>query len=197
MVLKEDQQILKEFDARLKRESGGVGSSIKSREIIMLTGIILVALIIAYYSTNDKKYFDYMIYSIIGGLVFLMFAKSNKVDRGFIKDPEARVKLGRILLEYQNNPSDRFYVPTGSIKIANMYDEDDMYTGDQRYWSYQVFIEDAYSRSIEFTAKVDWAGNLCHWIEGPFRKKKEKIKYILAPELQGMMQAMRGYRGKD
>lgn len=193
MVLKEDKQILKEFDDRLKKDSGGIGSSIKPREIIILLGVILVAFVLAYYSTNDKKYFDWMIYAIIGALILLIFAKSRRVERGFILDHEARVRLGRILLEYQNSPSDRFLIPQGRIIIDNMYDEDDLYTYEQKYLVYQVFTEDVYSRRTEFTAKVNWKGDLMHWVEKEFPKNKQRIKYLLPAELQAAREAL-GYR---
>ena len=197
MVLPQDEKILKDFEQRLKKEGTGLGSAIKPRDIIIICGILMIVYVIFYLDTRDIKYFEYATFTGIGAVIILLFIQSTPSTKGFPKDYEARMKLGRILLEYQNHPSDRFSIPLGDIEIKDLIPEEDMYNGDLKYFVYQVFIKTPYQELFEFTAKMDSKNDLMYLVEGPYVKKKQKVKYVLAPELQGALQAMRGYGRKE
>ena len=187
---KATKQLISEFDNRTRFEDINFLSGLDKKYIAIMAAVVILGLYLLYLDTRNPNLFQYMIFTGIVGLLAMAFG-GDKQDKKFISQHRARIKLMEILDYYQKNPSDRFFIPHGNISIPDHYDEDDMYTKKQKYWVMQVQIETYEGEIIEYTAKQDRIGDLMFWVNIPFQRKKEKVRYLATEELVGAYQALK------
>jgi len=190
MAEKDVKQMIEEYDKKTQINEQSFFRKVNPNSVLIIVAITVIAIYLVYLDKKDSNYFIYMFITGLVGLIMVSISGERK-ERGFIAPHLARLKLRNTLIYFQQNPSNSFYIPNGDVTIKDHYPEDDPYTHEQQYLAFQVFIQSPDSEIYEFTAKLNYKGQLMHWVESPFKKQKQKTRYMPAEEIAGALQAIR------